>query len=102
MIHSRLLALLLLGLLGVGLAVVALPEETTAAAPHVYDGDEDDGTLVSRGVIDVFIQSYDFGLPRVLVFTRPEFRWLAVDSQVVAVSTSSRLCASLNRAPPVR
>jgi hypothetical protein len=101
MIHSRLLALLLLGLLGVGLAVVALPEETTAA-PHVYDGDEDDGALVSRGVIDVFIQSYDFGLPRVLVFTRPEFRWLAVDSQVVAVSTSSRLCASLNRAPPVR
>lgn len=101
MIHSRLLALLLLGLLGVGLAVVALPEEATAAL-HVYDGDEDDATLVSRGVVAVFIQNYDFGLPRVLVFTRPEFRWLAVDSQVVAVSTSSRLGASLNRAPPVR
>jgi hypothetical protein len=40
--------------------------------------------------------------PPVLVFTGPAFRWLPVDSQIVAVSSSFRLRLGLTRAPPVR
>jgi hypothetical protein len=62
MIRDRFLPLLLLGLLSVGLASVALPEEMTAG-PHAYDGDEDDAAVAVLDGADVYLQRHDVELP---------------------------------------
>jgi hypothetical protein len=95
------LSLLLLGLLGIGLASLTLPEEIDAG-PHLYDGDEDDAAIAVPGRTNVYVHHDDFGFPSIPVFPMPETGWLHLDPQFIPVSSSSPLRVGLTRAPPVR
>jgi len=94
----RLLSLLLLGLLCLGLASVALPEEISH---FLYDGDEDDAAISVPGRPNVYIQHDDFAPVAVLIHRTPEARWVPLVPQRVRVPISPPLRTRLTRSPPV-
>jgi hypothetical protein len=98
---TRLLSLLLLALLGLGLASVILPEEPSAAGPHLYDGDEDDDAAVDAVRLVGDNHRHDIGLSAVASLPKPDVGWLPCSPGFTDVSYSRYLCTSLTRAPPI-
>src|SRR5262245_41075059 len=98
---SRLLSLLLLALLGLGLASVILPEEPSAYGPHLYDGDEDDDAAVDavRPVGDN--HRHDIALSAVPCLPQPDAGWLLCGPGFTEVPYTRYLRSSPTRAPPV-
>ncbi len=98
----KFLVLFLLGLLGVGLGSIVLPEDHRGPGFSPYDGDEDDAALTSPKSGAVYFQQGISTVTSLPTLPRPAVHRLRLAPRPIPAPTSAPPLLHLTRAPPVR